>query len=92
LQSLAHLFEPFRFKTNEGRTPQDSEIELPSTIISLLNSTKALSRGGQRPLGCPSAPPLLRNELRAIRRAILAQAARARSAGGSSGESKCRTI
>jgi hypothetical protein len=41
LQSLAHLFEPFRFKTNEDCTLQDSEIELLNMIISMLNSTKA---------------------------------------------------
>jgi hypothetical protein len=41
LQSLAHLFEPLRLKTNEDRTLQDSEIEFLNTTISLLNSTKA---------------------------------------------------
>jgi hypothetical protein len=41
LQSIAHLFEPFRFKTNEDRTLQDSEIEPLNTNISPLNSTKA---------------------------------------------------
>jgi hypothetical protein len=41
LQSLAHLFKPFRFKTNEDHTLQDSEIELLYTIVSLLISTKA---------------------------------------------------
>jgi hypothetical protein len=39
-QSLAHLFEPFRFKTNEDRTLQEPEIELLNTIISLVNSIK----------------------------------------------------
>jgi hypothetical protein len=35
-----HLFEPFRFRTNEDRTLQNSEIGLLNTIISLLNSIK----------------------------------------------------
>jgi hypothetical protein len=75
LQSLAHLFEPFHFKTNEDRTLQDSEIEALNTKISPLNSTKAFfmqQSEANRPrfvLGHPAASVLQQaGELCAIHR------------------------